>query len=55
MGGLLALAVAAIFAEYFPAAVLPNVLPVTASAVWTKGPVVFGRKGFVVHGCSVKK
>lgn len=55
MGGLLALAVAAIFAEYFPASVLPNVLPVAASAVRAKRPVVIGVKGFVVHGWSVKK
>jgi len=38
-----------------PASVLPNVLPVAASAVWAKRPVVFGLKGFVVHGWSMKK
>jgi hypothetical protein len=55
LGGLLALAVAAIFAEHFPASVLPNVLPVAASAVRAKWPVVIGFKVVVVHGWSMKK
>jgi hypothetical protein len=55
LDGLLALAVATIFAEHFPASVLPNELWVKASAVWTIVPVVFGVKVFVVHGWSMRK
>jgi hypothetical protein len=55
LDGLLAFAVAAIFAEHFPASVLPNEFRVIASAVWTIVPVVFGVKVFVVHGWSMRK
>ena len=55
VSALLALAVAAIFAELFPASVLPNVFRVTASAVRAKWPVVIGFKVVVVHGWSMKK
>ena len=52
---LLGFAETAVLALHFPAAVLPNKLRVTASAVWAIVPVVFRMKVFVVHVVDVRK
>ena len=55
VGGLLAFAVAAVFAEHFPTGVRANAMSVGASAVRTKLPALIELQVLVLHVLQVRK